>query len=501
MGTRTIYRVRYALLASLTSVSIIIFGLIYRAGANPVPGNLAISSFDQSNRGEIVTAANSLSFGDPFNSVSKSSGTTMHYVEAPNNTSPLDDAVRITTNSNSNHGYVKWNKTTLGERSELYSSMQLRINSIPENNVRLVVYSYLPDSSTTSTITGYVMLQGTGTSNPGALRLCDVGSTHCTYTSSAVPTDRWVRIDSRLFADQTNGSMTVKLFNNVQDTTATSSVTLSPTAINPWTNKAFGTINTATSEGLVSGVGFGVNNDVDANIWIDELKVNKDDYPSTANTTPWYITNDFESGFSTFNVVNNGAIDTSAPITGTKSAKFNATSVKSNAAMTAANLMPSKRATKVSFKFSYTDAGNPDIAQNIPVLTVRNSNVTSAGGGGHFNMWVEAAAGVNHGTLRGDLQAPNNFSSGYSILPNTTYDFDVYVHYAVDWLSYAKVRINGTEVASITSSTVDTAVTTQQSIAPLLRKVIIGSESINPDYEVKYDDFSITTNNMYFTPW
>ncbi len=146
-----------------------------------------------------------------------------------------------------------------------------------------------------------------------------------------------------------------------------------------------------------------------------------------------------------------------------------------------------KRYADVTVKYKYT--GTSPITSNQPVLTIRNTNSVLYGGGGHLNIWANAATG----TFKGDLQAANAFDSGtssVSFVPGNTYTVRAAVAYMDDRTSRAKVWIDGTLVGDITSTT-DAA----GYEADYLRSIVLGSVSSNSQYKAVYDDLDVTTHN------
>jgi hypothetical protein len=464
--------------------------------ASAAPNQLTLSTFDQVNPSDSVTEESSISTGDKFDNVTATNGATLVYDEDSAHTTALNDDVRISTGASAGQSYVKWGQPTLDDRAELFSSVQLYFSAIPANSVRVINYA------NTGAVSGFIQVNGASSSFPGRLLVCDTAS-HCKRSTVAIATGQWVRVESRLKASLTAGEVEAKLYNNISATTPDATTTVNPAALNDVTGVPFGQTNTNGT--TVNSVAFGLNNTL-ANVssfWIDNVRTSVGDYPGQFVAAPAgtseFIYHDFNDGtWGEFNIVKNAQVNCTNPILGACSGSFDASTAQSNAAMTQAYLHTDKRALRVKFKYQYNGTATP--TTNQPIITVRNTNVTQAGGGGHFNIWLDAVTG----TFRGDLQAPDNFDSGVAFAPNTVYDVEVYVEYRTNFTSLAKVRINGTEVTptgGITSSTVDSGVPQQQAVAPLVRKFFIGSESVKTEYQTKYDNVDVRGKDSAFTPW
>jgi hypothetical protein len=431
-----------------------------KAGASGTPEQYlkTVNTFNNSADEATITTSNTFDSGDAFTSINGLvNGAEMKYDDA--HAVGSGKSLRISTGTTAATPYVSWSSAALGTQPQLHESVYVWFDSIPTTTIRLMEFR---DSA--SNRNGNVDIVG-GT---GFVRTTGNSGTSATSTT-AIATGQWIRIDAKVVANATAGTVEAKLFN-----TASSSI---PTA-------------TVTKTGVptlgdVAGIRLGIVTAGVANagpFWIDNPRVRVDDYPGAYSEPAGVvaINEAFDnSSVGHFNKGGNVAYETATPLEGAASLHLNATTAASWAEMTQANHGTDKRFAYTSFKWRYNGSATP--ASNQPVVNVRNTSDIAFNGGGHLNIWFDSVTK----TFKGDLQSANAFTSAVTVNPGQTYKFEILTSFKDDGTSVAKVRIDGVIVADIASTTPG---------SDWFRSVVLGSNVANADYNADYDNVTVVSS-------
>jgi hypothetical protein len=126
-------------------------------------------------------------------------------------------SLKVTTGATSSTNLTGWNASTLGAGSDtMYTQGYYYFPSLPSANVNIARFT----QGGTSTLCGTLIVL-----TSGLVRFTSGGT--MTTTTVAVPTNAWVRIQSKLYSHATAGWGEIKIFKDadLEGTTATETVT------------------------------------------------------------------------------------------------------------------------------------------------------------------------------------------------------------------------------------------------------------------------------------
>ncbi len=175
------------------------------------------NTFDAALNGTTVTVANSTLGGqgdDAFGGVTIGAGSTLVYdtttkIHGPSSAA-FDPAAAVTD-------YVEWRPTAFGE---WYGRLYVNFSVLPPNAVSLVMFR----DSATATNRGVFTITATG-----QVRMVNGAGTTVDTTTATLTAGAWSRIEMHWIGDPTIGFMEAKLFNTVESTTPTETITVSNT--------------------------------------------------------------------------------------------------------------------------------------------------------------------------------------------------------------------------------------------------------------------------------
>jgi hypothetical protein len=212
------------------------------------------NSFDNGTTGATITTGNSATSGDAFGGTGIGAGATLVY-EATNtlhgaHSAAINPAAAVVC-------YMEFRPAAL---AEWYGRIYVKLSALPAGTIGLFVFR----DSATAVQHGYVSILTTG-----QIRLLDANAATVATTTATLTAGSWSRIECRFLGHASAGVLEAKLFNTVESTTATE--TISGTGLD--------------TNGTIDRLRFGQNNNPAGDVavfYVDEPYFSPTGYPG-----PW----------------------------------------------------------------------------------------------------------------------------------------------------------------------------------------------------------------------
>jgi hypothetical protein len=153
----------------------------------------------------------------------------------------------------------------------------------------------------------------------------------------------------------------------------------------------------------------------------------------------------FESGTAAaWSTAANVTITSAAARTGAYGARLDSTSAASRLRLDTSAFSTGRRWAAIRCWVRFPVGAT---TEDVALVRWRNTDPSSAGGGGNGDIWLDSA----DQTLRGDLQ-PTDFFLGPVIAANTWYQLSAVCGFVADGTSRMKIRLDGVEIADVAST-------------------------------------------------
>ncbi len=222
----------------------------------PAAGSVTLTnSLEGGTAGTTITGANSGGIsGNAFNGPAVGTGATLAYDSTTAAHGTL--SAKIATGSTATNSYLRWS-TALGTVPTVYTRQYLYLPALPATATRV-----LAAIGANGTDAALQLLP------TGQLRSLNAGAAVLNTSTTVLPLNQWVRIETMITGSTTSGQVQVKIFLTPDGTTPDETLT------SPLTNTA----------GAISDLRFGISGTAVANTtyWLDDLDATTTGYPGPA---------------------------------------------------------------------------------------------------------------------------------------------------------------------------------------------------------------------------